>query len=196
MPPVPQVLPSLSPAGAAAWRKGWGEDGGVEHREGRRRTGEAFPALWLGWEERRHQREHARVSPLLSARSCREFNFLNPFVCCGDLNEVGGRIPPRRPPWCQSSCSASASPVPAKPGVQLLGPKADAQIWGARAGHWRGAERCWPWEPALAWPQDGGLCSSPCSKQELDAMPQLEQAAQGYVQRRLHDCRGLTPAGN
>lgn len=45
--------PSLSPAGAALWRKGWGEDGGVESRKGRR-TVEVFPDLHLDWEGRRH----------------------------------------------------------------------------------------------------------------------------------------------
>lgn len=58
---------SLSPAGAAWWRNSRREDGGVEHKEGRR-TGEDFPALLLGWEGRRHRRGHA-VS-LLSAHFC------------------------------------------------------------------------------------------------------------------------------
>lgn len=134
------------------WFQGWGEDGGVEQREGRRRTGEAFPGLWLGWEGRRHWRGHARLSSLLSACFCREFNFLGPFVCCRDLNEVGDRILPWSPLWCQSSCSASVSLAMAMLSIQLPGPKADPQIWGAQARQWSRAEHCWLWESALARP--------------------------------------------
>lgn len=34
MPPVPHVPPPCRLLGLQHWRKGWGEDGGVEHRDG------------------------------------------------------------------------------------------------------------------------------------------------------------------
>lgn len=82
------------------------------------------------------------------------------------------------PPVVPELLLSLSFPGTAEPGIQPPGPKADPQIWGVHARNVAGGHRSHLWHDSGT---DGCLCCSPRSKQELGAVPRLEQAAEGCV---------------